>query len=207
MQRTKEGDLTTAIVFYAIRCLAEGDHAALRKMKFGKKEIDELGKMDLLDLSNIGSLRSHCLDVGLNREIYWEMLRYLRSQRDAEDIKDKLIERDVPYELMRSFYGMSSREYTDRRRVLMNGSPTGPGRPVEPSNKETQRLWKHWKEVVGANETTLLSPENYIALSEKADTTLRTTWLLTERWRKEALEEISRARSVPAPKRASKASR
>lgn len=34
MDGTKEADLITAILMYAIRCLAEGDHAALRSMNF-----------------------------------------------------------------------------------------------------------------------------------------------------------------------------
>ena len=42
MQGTKEADLVVAVLLYAIRCLAEGDQAALRSMRFGPKEIEAL---------------------------------------------------------------------------------------------------------------------------------------------------------------------
>ena len=44
MNGTKEADLTTAVLMYAMRCLAEGDQAALRNMNFGVKEIETLAK-------------------------------------------------------------------------------------------------------------------------------------------------------------------
>ena len=42
MQATKESDLVTAILMYALRCLAEGDQIALRNMNFGPREIEAL---------------------------------------------------------------------------------------------------------------------------------------------------------------------
>ncbi|HFD86479.1 MAG TPA: DUF2857 domain-containing protein, partial [Gammaproteobacteria bacterium] len=34
MESTKESDLVTAVLMYAMRCLAEGDLAALHNMQF-----------------------------------------------------------------------------------------------------------------------------------------------------------------------------
>ena len=202
MQRTKEGDLVTAIAIYAVRCLAEGDHASLRKMKFGKKEIDELSKMDLMDLSHIATLRSHCLEIGLNREIYWEMMRFLRTQRDAEDFKDKLVTLDAPYDLLKRFYGMSTREYTDRRRAFGDDSVTSAGRPEEPTDDESHRLWRLWKKLAGDQETRLLTPEQYLELSADAEMSIRSVWLLCERWRRQAKDELTRIRTTMQPRRA-----
>ncbi len=50
MDGTKESDLITAVLMYAIRCLAEGDQAALRNMNFGPREIEALREMNLADL-------------------------------------------------------------------------------------------------------------------------------------------------------------
>ena len=44
MERTKEADLVTAVLIYAMRCLAEGDHAALRDLHFGFRCIDRVVK-------------------------------------------------------------------------------------------------------------------------------------------------------------------
>ncbi len=59
MERTKEADLVTAVLIYAMRCLAEGDHAALRDLHFGVKEIEALREMQVADLYRIGTLRTH----------------------------------------------------------------------------------------------------------------------------------------------------
>ena len=50
MSSNKEADLTTAVLLYAMRCLAEGDQQALRAMNFGPKELDALKEMNLADL-------------------------------------------------------------------------------------------------------------------------------------------------------------
>ena len=42
MSATKEAELTTAVLLYAVRCLAEGDQHALRAMNFGAKEVEAL---------------------------------------------------------------------------------------------------------------------------------------------------------------------
>ena len=39
---TKEADLVTAVLLYAMRCLAEGDQYALRGMRFGPQEVEAL---------------------------------------------------------------------------------------------------------------------------------------------------------------------
>jgi len=55
MDGTKESDLITAVLMYAIRCLAEGDQAALRNMNFGPREIEALREMNLADLYRVAT--------------------------------------------------------------------------------------------------------------------------------------------------------
>ncbi len=81
MEGTKEADLVTAVLMYAMRCLAEGDQAALRNMNFGIKEIEALREMRVADLYRIESLRAHCLEIALNRQVYWPMIEHLSEQR------------------------------------------------------------------------------------------------------------------------------
>ena len=50
MPANKETDLITAVLLYALRCLAEGDQLTLRAMNFGAKELDALKDMNLADL-------------------------------------------------------------------------------------------------------------------------------------------------------------
>ena len=67
MSGTKEADLVTAVLLYAIRCIAEGDQHALRSMNFGPKEIDALRELAVEDLYRVDTLQVHCLRIALNR--------------------------------------------------------------------------------------------------------------------------------------------
>ncbi len=80
MGATKEADLITAVLLYAIHCLADGDQGALWAMNFGPKEIEALRGMNLADLARFESLRAHCLEVGLNRDLYWTLVEHLRRE-------------------------------------------------------------------------------------------------------------------------------
>lgn len=75
MEGTKEADLITAVLIYAMRSLAEGDQTALRDMNFGIKEIEALREMRIADLYRIETLRAHCLDIhretGLSMRAIW----------------------------------------------------------------------------------------------------------------------------------------
>ncbi len=118
MRGTKESDLVTALLMYALRCLAEGDQVALRNLNFGPREIEALREMTLADLYRVESLRAHCLRIALNREVYWPMVEHLRQQRETEDTERALIAADAPLEMMQSLFGLGAKEYSRLRRTL-----------------------------------------------------------------------------------------
>ena len=51
MAGSKEAELVTAALLYAVRCHAEGDQLALRAMNFGPREVQALQGLDLADLA------------------------------------------------------------------------------------------------------------------------------------------------------------
>ena len=81
---SKEAELVTAVFLYAIRALAEGDQHALSAMNFGPKEISALRALNLADLYRAASLKAHCLDIRLNRAVYWPLIAHLRRARESE---------------------------------------------------------------------------------------------------------------------------
>lgn len=181
MIKTKEAELTSAVLMYAIRCIAEGDFAALRQMQVGNKEIEAMKRIGIRDLFHAGSLRSHCVSIELNKDIFWSMIRYMKEQSEVDDHVQVLIERDAPFEMLREFYGMSTREYTRRRRE--RNDLTNAGRPHEPTDEEADRLWDEWHSVMEKDANGRLSDiGSYVSLSEKLRIPLRSIWLLTERW-------------------------
>ena len=180
MDGTKESDLITAVLMYAIRCLAEGDQAALRNMNFGPREIEALREMNLADLYRVESLRAHCLEIDLNRDVYWPMIDHLRRQRESEELQQVLIAADAPLEMMQTLFGLSSREYTRLRRMLTVDPSVG--RPAEPDEESTHKLWNSWLQRGEREDDSPLSPNEYLAIHRETNISMRAIWNLTQRW-------------------------
>lgn len=180
MKGTKESDLVTAVLMYALRCLAEGDQTALRNMNFGPREIEALREMTLADLYRVESLRAHCLSIALNREVYWPMMDHLRQQREAEETEQTLIAADAPLEMMQTLFGLSAKEYSRLRRTLSVDPSVG--RPPDPDEESTHRLWHAWDGRVDDEESDLLPAAEYLKLHTETGVSMRAIWNLTQRW-------------------------
>jgi hypothetical protein len=180
MEGTKEADLVTAVLMYAMRCLAEGDQAALRHMNFGVKEIEALREMRVADLYRVESLRAHCLEIALNRQVYWPMIDHLSEQRAMEDTIQALILADAPQEMMQVLFGLNQRDYTRLRRTLLV-DPTV-GRPPELDESSSHHLWEAWSGRVDGEASGLLHPEQYLAIHAETGLSMRAIWNLTQRW-------------------------
>lgn len=180
MSSSKEADLTTAVLLYAMRCLAEGDQQALRAMNFGPKELEALKDMSLSDLYRADALRVHCLKIGLDRAVFWPMLEHLQRQRESEDLQRTMIVADAPLEMMQQLFGLSSREYTRWRRLLTLAPSVG--RPSEPSEEDTHKLWYAWENRQQVRGGDPLTPADYLALQQATGVSLRAIWLLVQRW-------------------------
>ncbi len=180
MSANKEAELITAVLLYALRCLAEGDQLALRAMNFGAKELDALKDMNLADLYRADSLRAHCLKIDLNREVFWPMIEHLRHQRASEELQRELIVADAPLEMMQALFGQSSREYTRWRRLLTVAPAVG--RPPELDEESTHTLWHAWRDLVDDRDDTALLPADYLSLQQETGIGLRAIWTLAQRW-------------------------
>jgi hypothetical protein len=180
MDGTKEADLITAVLMYAMRCLAEGDQTALRNMNFGIKEIEALREMRVADLYRIESLRAHCLEIVLNRQVYWPMVEHLGEQRAMEDTIQTLISADAPQEMMQVLFGLNQRDYTRLRRTLLV-DPTI-GRPPELDEEGSHQLWEAWSSRVDGEESGLLTPVQYLDIHRETGLSMRAIWNQTQRW-------------------------
>ena len=180
MASNKEADLTTAVLLYAMRCLAEGDQQALRMMNFGPKELDALKDMNLADLYRVDNLGAHCLQVDLNRDVFWPMLDNLRHQRESEGLQRELIVTDAPMKMMQGVCGISWGERARWRRVL-TVSPSV-GRPPEPDEAATHNLWYAWQGHFREGEETSLAGVDYLSLQQETNIGLRAIWTLIQRW-------------------------
>lgn len=184
MSSSKEAELVAAVLLYAVRCLAEGDHPALAAMNFGPREVDALKGLTLADFSRLGTLQAHCLRATLNREVFWSLVEYLERERRAETVQLALIAADAPLEMMRALFGISSREYTRLRRWL--GVTPVVGRPPEPEEALAEGVWQAWTRRATAREPGQPAPEIYLDIHRETGASLRGIWVLTRRWAADA---------------------
>lgn len=176
---TKESELVMAVMLYAIRCLSENDQHALRNMNFGPEEVAALRALNLADLYRAGSLQAHCLDIRLNRDVYWPMLAHLRRERESEELQRDLIQADAPLEMMRSLFGLGSREYTRLRRMLTVEPAVG--RPPEPDEETAHRLWRALATQMQTDKDNGTDPGVYLAVHHETGASLRAVWNLAQR--------------------------
>lgn len=179
MSASKEAELVTAVMLYAVRCFAEGDLHALKEMNFGPKELGALREISMGDLFRARELTAHCLQVRLNREVYWPMLDHLRREREAEALQRELVEADAPLEMMQALFGTGSHEYTRLRRMLTVNPAFG--RTPEADEEEATVLWGARKGL-GIDEASKITPTGYLNLHHATGISLRIIWNLTQRW-------------------------
>lgn len=192
---TKESDLVTAVLLYAMRCLAENDQHALRAMNFGPKEIAALRELSLADLYRAGNLHAHCLAIELDRDVYWPMLAHLKRERQLEELQRDFLHGDAPLEMMRSLFGMGSREYTRLRQALTVAPAVG--RPPEPDETTSHSLWRAWSQRRTQLDGAVLMPEDYLAFSQQTGASLRAVWQLTQRWSDPDVGEAGIPQPIP----------
>ena len=56
------------------------------------------------------------------------------------------------------------------------------GRPPEPDEASSHRLWAAWSQRVEGESTDLLAPADYLAMHRETGVPLRGIWNLTQRW-------------------------
>ena len=174
MTRTKESDLVAAVLLYASRCLAEGDHQALQELGFGQREVATLRSLSLNDLHCAESLRTHCLDNRLDAGRFRAIIGHLATVREDENLQHELIRADAPLALMRCHFGMSSREFTKLRQTL--AVPPSAGRPAEPDEETSAALWRALNGRVRPDPDWPLAPKEYLSVQAQCGAPLRAIW-------------------------------
>ena len=179
MSGSKEAELITAVMMYAVRCFVEGDLHALKEMNFGPKELGALREISMGDLFRARDLTAHCLQVRLNRDVYWPMLDHLRRGRESDEMQRELIQADAPLEMIEALFGTSPHEYTRLRRMLTPNPVFG--RTPEADEEQSTVLWNAWQ---GSGIDRAVPPRatDYLNLHRSTGISLRIIWNLLLRW-------------------------
>ena len=194
MSASKEADLVTAVMLYAVRCFAEGDLHALKEMNFGPKELGALREITMRDLFRAGELTTHCLQVRLDRAVYWPMLEHLRRERETEAIQREFVEADAPLEMMQALFGTSAHEYTRLRRLLTINPAVG--RTPEADEAQSAALWEAWQ-ALGSEVCGNMAPTHYLHLYQITGLSPRILWNLIQRWSAYGVTDPTGALKIP----------
>ncbi len=177
---SEHGELVFDVMRYATRMLAAGDESGLLLMGFTPKQIRALEELTLKSLQRVGELGSHFLDFRIDAVCFERVLRRIEREREDEELKDELLRAGAPIRLMHHFWGMTSRDCAERRRVLGIEAPVG--RPAQADDAALERLWHLWQ------ETSALADERrrYLELARRSELPLSVIWLAVEDWKGES---------------------
>jgi len=196
MNITKETELIHAVIVYCQRCRDEGDYSALNEMGFGPLETKALTNLTSTDKLRLASVRSHFLNIELQRKLYWRMIDYISREKERDAIVKKLIANDAPMPMMHSLTGMGSRQYSFLRRE--SGLQTAKsGRPHIPSQEICDQVWAELKRVVSNSKD--FGPKEFLVLYESlnAKISLRVIWYLFHRWEEDGKLKVHRTDAPP----------
>ena len=170
----KTGDLVVAILVYVMRCIEDGDVEVLTKMGFGAAEIAELSELKFADVQRIGRLRSHCLDIKLDKQAFATMIRRIRMDRNHGEWEHVLIRADAPFDMMQRLFGTSNRDYTKKRHLFAVSSTAGSTKPTD--DEMAIRLWHLLTDRIRRSDDGQLTPHDYLLICEESGASLRTVW-------------------------------
>jgi len=119
-------------------------------------------------------------DTGHTGYHLWTMVGHLRRERASEGLQQELIESDAPFEMMQTFFGLSSRGYSRLCRFLAAAPAVGCPREADEVTQHT--LWATGTRRRKDTDADLLAPEVYLDLHRETGIGLRVIWTLTRRW-------------------------
>ena len=174
----KSGEFVVALVIYAMRCIEEGEMDLLARMGFGPSEVAIVAGLTVGDLKRIERLRSHCLDVKIDREAFGAIIKRIRAEGLSIECEHALIRADAPFDMMRSLFGTKRRAYVKLRQVFGVSSV---GRPREPSDAQAAALWETIEQRLRSSPLDTLAPADYLAVSTQCGVSVRQVWRESKR--------------------------
>ena len=170
------GELVFDVLRYATRMLAQGDESTLRIMGFTPEQIQTIERLSLKSLQRIGELGAHFLDFRIDAACFDRVVRRIEQEKADETLKDALLRAGAPIRMMHHFWGMTSRDCAERRRVLNVEVPIG--RPAQADEAALEHLWRLWQ----ATEEVTDERQRFLQLAEATGLPLTVIWTAVEEW-------------------------
>ncbi|MGQ0700572.1 MAG: STY4526/YPO1902 family pathogenicity island replication protein [Panacagrimonas sp.] len=182
-ERSKENDLTFAVLNYASRCVAEGDFHAFRGLGFQIEDIGVIERLSLAELQLLSTSRSHAINVSLDREAWGWLLKRVRRQRSRDALALALIRLDAPNAMMASLFSYTDRDYASRREACGIKETLAGGRPPSASEDDERHLWDLWVRLAKADTPQQLRADDlWLVVAKEGRPPVRTAWNLIQKW-------------------------
>jgi len=179
-QASQHGELIFDVLRYATRLLADGDESGLLDMGFTSGQVREIEALTLKSLQRVGQLGAHFMDFRIDPACFARVMRRIEQEREDEALKDALLLAGAPIRMMHHYWGMTSRDCAERRRVLDVDAPIG--RPPQADDATLEALWHLWQETSGIAD----ERQRYLELSKRSDLSLTAIWIAVEEWKGDA---------------------
>jgi hypothetical protein len=174
---SKYGELIFDVLRYATRLLNEGDESALLAMGFSPDQIRAIEGLTLKSLQRIGQLGGHFLDFRIDPASFERVMRRIEQEKEDQTLQDEMLRAGAPVRMMHHYWGLTSRDCAERRRVLGVDAPLG--RPSHADEPALERLWHTWQETDDVAD----ERRRYLVLAQRSDLPLSVIWTAVEEWK------------------------
>ena len=179
---SKECDLVRAVFLYVARAIAEGDLAALQRMRLNYDDVQLFSTLRLDDLQRLAENQPHgqFVDISWRPSDLQTLVRWAVQTRDDAELRQALIQAGASREMMAHWYAMGHDEFAAYQAML--SAPYPGGRPPKPDEATHQQVWQAWQQLMHAQAYDEATPEQYLALYKSTGVPLRIVWSLAKQW-------------------------
>jgi hypothetical protein len=173
----------SASLRYITERIHEEDLSALWEMGLDQATIDEFRELRMMDWNriisrfpqrNVGlSAKEGEILIGVDLTALIRLVRHVNAERQNERVFDELIQANAPYELVSSYFGISTRQFAQRRKLF---GLQGTGRIRAPEDGVIEAVWNECSKVLRGRSPCALSPRDLLLLHRKTGEDLRVVW-------------------------------
>ena len=167
-----------AALVYAQRCTANGDAQQVRAIGLTAEAASLISSLSLEEARRLGKLCGKAISLSIDSEALVRHVQNMRTSREAESPKHRLLRAGASREMMAKLFGMSAREYSESRTALSIQS--GIGRPPALDGETEEALWYEMKDLLRGNRS--LTPEQIMEIHAKTGVSARLIWRYATYW-------------------------
>jgi len=180
------GLLTKQVMIFVVETIERGDFKLLLNSGFTESQIQKISQLRSIEIGYIASRKAHLFDLKVNPVALDLALNDVERERLAENC----LQIGAPNDFLYQFFGISSREASNKRTAL--GINSMSERRVPSSDDEYQVIVKHYYETLNARESQDLEAIDFLNLHKKIalsykEIPLKVIWFSINRFHEEEL--------------------